>query len=323
MNKPKIAIIGAGISGILLAKNLSEIADVKIFEKARGVGGRMSCRYDQEFEFDHGVQCFTARSTEFKNFLKPFFLSGDVAVWQGRSINLEDGKITNREIKEDHLVAAPRMNSLCKKLADGLDLNLSVEVAPLQMGENKSWKLTDKEGVELGEFDFVISTAPVEQSINLLNINFESVMKPCFALMVGLKKKWQYDWVFARIHRNPIKFISINSSKPKRQNDFTSIVVHSNDDWAKENLEREISQVQKIMLDNFCALSGIKQSEIDYINIHRWRYALVEKTQKNQFCDFSRGLAATSDWFTNSRIEDVYLATEKLSKQIKNFYLNA
>lgn len=38
----KIAIIGAGLSGITLAKKLSQKTDVHVFEKGRGIGGRMS-----------------------------------------------------------------------------------------------------------------------------------------------------------------------------------------------------------------------------------------------------------------------------------------
>lgn len=38
----RIAIIGAGLSGLVLARQLASNADITVFEKARGVGGRMS-----------------------------------------------------------------------------------------------------------------------------------------------------------------------------------------------------------------------------------------------------------------------------------------
>ena len=40
--KKRIAIIGAGISRLTLAEHLKDYADVVVYEKARGVGGRMS-----------------------------------------------------------------------------------------------------------------------------------------------------------------------------------------------------------------------------------------------------------------------------------------
>ena len=53
--KKKIAIIGAGISGLTLAQKLKEYADVVIYEKSRGVGERMSTHYAEPFYFDHGT----------------------------------------------------------------------------------------------------------------------------------------------------------------------------------------------------------------------------------------------------------------------------
>ncbi|MCP5369376.1 MAG: FAD-dependent oxidoreductase [Rickettsiaceae bacterium] len=85
----RVAIIGAGISGIFLAHELSRKAHVVVFEKARGVGGRMSTRYADPFYFDHGAQCFTARNSDFQDFLKPFVACGKVSEWKGRVINLQ------------------------------------------------------------------------------------------------------------------------------------------------------------------------------------------------------------------------------------------
>ncbi len=65
--KKKIAIIGAGISGLILAQRLKDHADIVVYEKARGVGGRMSTRYADPFYFDHGTQFFTARTDAFQN----------------------------------------------------------------------------------------------------------------------------------------------------------------------------------------------------------------------------------------------------------------
>ena len=55
MAKKNIAIIGAELSGLSLASFLKDHAAISIFEKARGVGGRMSTRYTDDFQFDHGA----------------------------------------------------------------------------------------------------------------------------------------------------------------------------------------------------------------------------------------------------------------------------
>ena len=57
----RVAIIGAGLAGATLAYELNEAEgfEVTIFEKSRGVGGRMSTRYGDSHEYDHGAQFFT------------------------------------------------------------------------------------------------------------------------------------------------------------------------------------------------------------------------------------------------------------------------
>lgn len=327
MIKPRIAIIGAGISGVTLARELQEIAQVKIFEKSRGVGGRMSTRYVEDFAFDHGAHCFTARTKNFQKFLQPFLLSSDVAPWQGKIVNIEnDGAVSQRFWFETHLVATPNMNSLCKKLAVGLNISLEAEVASLTEKQDDGWHLKDKNGATLGVFDLVISTAPPAQTKNLFHQYFtcqEIFMQPCFALMLGFKSKWDRDWIFAKVRNNPIKLIIVNSSKFGRNNDSTSLVIYSRDSWSRENLERDQNEVQQILLENFSQVSGIDYNQASYKSLHRWRYALVDETKYEKFFNPNLALAATSDWSTNSRIEDVWIAAMNLAEKVKlTFFKN-
>ena len=76
-----VAIIGAGLSGLTLANALSPIANVTVFEKSRGVGGRMSTRRAAPYEFDHGAQYFTAKSREFMAFIEGYARSGVTHEW--------------------------------------------------------------------------------------------------------------------------------------------------------------------------------------------------------------------------------------------------
>ena len=62
----KIAVVGAGLSGLVVAEKLQSVGTVEVFDKSRGAGGRMSTRYAGDYEFDHGAQYFTARSDAFR-----------------------------------------------------------------------------------------------------------------------------------------------------------------------------------------------------------------------------------------------------------------
>lgn len=330
--KKRIAIIGAGVSGLVCAQKLKNHAEVVLYEKARGVGGRMSTRYDDPFYFDHGTQCFTARSKEFQEFLNPLIEDGVIAKWIGNVVNLEIGKrITKRLWSEHHLVATPNMNSLCKKLSEGLDIRLKVEVSPLKQKQSRKWLLHDNEGNKLGKYDWVISTAPPAQTINLFSIALpkntaihKASMQGCYAIMIGFNKPWNKDWIAAKVHNNPIKWISINSTKPGRNNNITAIVVHSRNDWAEKHMDEDINEVQKFLIQQFESVTGISTIDAVTISTHRWKYAIVKNTQNTGFyIDSKQFVAANSDWAYTSRIEEVWFNANKLANNLLHYLLDA
>ena len=54
--KPKIVILGAGMSGIACALSLHDNFDVHIYEKSRGVGGRLCAKSLPNGLFHFGAQ---------------------------------------------------------------------------------------------------------------------------------------------------------------------------------------------------------------------------------------------------------------------------
>ena len=76
-----IAIVGAGLSGLTVARELARHNHVQVFEKAR-VGGRMATRRTDTHNFDHGAQFFTAKSHEFKEFLEPIRQQNIITPWE-------------------------------------------------------------------------------------------------------------------------------------------------------------------------------------------------------------------------------------------------
>jgi renalase len=323
--KVRIAIIGAGISGLTLARNLRNFADIFVFEKARGVGGRMSTRYADPFYFDHGAHTFTARTKLFQYFLKPYIENGTIAEWKGEMINLEIGKKAEKFLcVEPHFVASPNMNSLCKKMSEGINIHFSNEVFPLAMKQPNGWNLFTSEHISLGTFDWVISTAPPEQTLSLFGEHMipksslhSSKMHACYSLMIGINKPWDKEWIVGKVHKNPIQSILINSTKPGRNKAVTAIVAHSCKFWADTHIDQDIGKVQEFLLAQFEKVSRIDYSSADYISTHRWKYAVVNETQKpGVFLDVTKKLAATSDWCGNSQIEEVWFNASKLSDLI-------
>ena len=170
MKKPSIAIVGAGFSGIILAQKLKNIGEVKIFEKARGVGGRMASRIKDDFNFDFGAQFFIAKKPEFQEFLKPFIEKKILMPWCGNFVEIDNYKITYQRQwpqEKNHLVPAIKMNQFCKELARDLDISLQTRIAKIEKNAKK-WQIFDDKNNSLGEFDWLFFSIPAPQLLELI-----------------------------------------------------------------------------------------------------------------------------------------------------------
>ena len=325
----RIAIIGAGVAGLTLANRLSSYGAVEVFEKSRGVGGRTSTRYHDPFTFDHGAQFFTARDKRFTAFLAPLLDSGLIQEWKGKVVTLEPGRsVTDRLWFEPHYVSCPGMNSLCKHLAESVKVHVNCEIEPLGERTAIGWNLCDKSGQLVGAYDLVISTAPPIQTCRLFDAFLaqdsylrRSKMLACYTMMYGFKNKWDQSWIAAKINNSPLDWIAVNSTKPGRDNHFTTLVVHSNNSWAEEHADDDLQQAELFLRARLSDILPLPLDEPSYFSLHRWRYALLNKAHDDDtriapFYDKALQLASVGDWGSRSRIEDVWLEAHALAEKI-------
>ena len=321
----RVAIIGAGLAGLTLAHKLAKFADVTVFEKSRGVGGRMATRYAGAFEFDHGAQFFTARSAAFREFLEPLLRAGVVETWPARFAELDRDHVTaSRHWTDDypHFVGAPRMNSVGAFLAEGISVCRETAVASLSRSAD-GWQLQDNAGDSLGCFDWVVMTAPPEQTGQLAPYGSSlgqsargKEMSACFALMLGFAAPLQLDWDAARVRNSAVSWISVNSSKPGRDKAFT-LVVHSTNAWANENLELDRERVMQHLLTATSAAIGSDAGSAQCIDLQRWRYANIDRQQGSpSHIDADERLAACGDWFLRGRVEAAYRSAAHLANSL-------
>jgi predicted NAD/FAD-dependent oxidoreductase len=187
-----VAIIGAGVAGLSAARDLSaQGVQVQLFDKSRGVGGRMTTRYAGDWEFDHGAQYFTVSDDGFRAEIDAAISAGVVAPWPARAAYLKTGLLT-ADTGRPRYVGSPRMNSLPKHWAQGLDIALGRRVSAITRGE--TWSLAFEDGTSETGFDAVICTLPPAQAQDILPADFAKMaevkaakMHVCFTLMVGLK----------------------------------------------------------------------------------------------------------------------------------------
>ena len=239
----RIAIIGAGISGLTAARELNDLGEISLFEKSRGAGGRICSRYAEPYVFDHGAQFFIVRTNKFKSFLEPMIDAGVIEPWNANFVEIKKGKIISRrqwDLNHPHYVGLPTMSEIGRYLSKDLNLHLNREVRIKR--KKDQWQIVDIEGQDRGLFDWIISTAPSSQSVSLLPTDYkfhktllDKKMVGCFSLMLGFNESLDLDWEAALFKEADISWISVNSSKPGRKSDYT-LLVHSTNLWASSLL---------------------------------------------------------------------------------------
>lgn len=323
----RIAIVGAGLAGLTIARDLGDRAEVCLFEKSRGVGGRMATRYAGDFEFDHGAQFFTARTAAFREFLAPLLAAGTVAPWLARFAEFHGAEITaSRTWTPDypHYVGVPRMNAVGRALGAGLDIRLSTRVVAADFDRGR-WTLeveTAGGRENAGDFDWLIVTAPLAQSMALLpdvdglaDAVGARAMLGCYALMLGFDEPPRLGFDAALVREADISWMSVNSSKPGRKAS-TAMLVHATNRWADAHMEHDQSRVQAHMLSEVSRIAAIDADAAVHKSLHRWRFANLPK-QSGPSCYLSSDyrLGVAGDWWVRGRVEAAFQSARALTER--------
>ncbi|TWU32014.1 Deoxyribodipyrimidine photo-lyase [Novipirellula artificiosorum] len=322
---PKVAVIGAGMSGLMCARTLADHGcDVRVLEKSRGVAGRMSTRRaENNLSFDHGAQYFTARDERFKRYIQSWLDDGLIAPWNGRIVAVEKGVIKAEKSSDNRYVAVPGMNSIGKHLAANLNLQLATKVA-VPIRSDDQWVLASVDGGELGQFDFVVVATPSGQAASLLAEVPElkehargTKMGGCWALMVAFERSLNLGFDGAFVHHSPLSWIARNNSKPQREGDRETWVVHAAAEWTEKHIDESADQVKPYLFDEFWGAVGRPRVEPIHLDVHRWRFAIPKEPHTDRcLFDDIRGIGACGDWCGGPRVEGAFLSGMAMAGRI-------
>ena len=313
----RVAVIGAGISGLICARTLADHGvAVTVFEKSRGVGGRMATRRAEDgLTFDHGAQYFSVSDESFGRDVRSWQEKGLVESWEGKIRVLREGRIDTCKIETRRFVGTPGMTAVCKHLAAEIDVQLRSEIASLKsVGE--SWRLIDKTGKALDTYDVVIVSAPSPQAARLLEpvpelaeLAGQVKMQPCWAVMAVFDSSLPAAFDGALVHDSILSWVARNSSKPTRSRSQDCWVLHGSPNWSQEHLEETSEEVTTHLLEEFWEVAGLSPVPPQSIAAHRWRYALpLEPLKHRCLFDTASRLGACGDWCSGSRVEGAFLS---------------
>ncbi|MFZ9196370.1 MAG: NAD(P)/FAD-dependent oxidoreductase [Burkholderiales bacterium] len=318
----RIAVVGAGIAGLACARSLRNAGHaVRVFEKSRGAGGRMSTRRTDHGSYDHGAQYFTARDPLFRAAVDQWLAQGLVAPYAGRIVRLEQGEVIPLSHPEQRYVATPGMTAVCRALSADLEIDFECQITAVTPGES-GWRLSWEEGGDSG-FDAVVLAIPAAQASPLcvavpdLAVQLrQGGHEPCWAAMVRYEAPLPLEFDAAFVESDVIGWVMRDASRPGRV-PGERWVLHANAEWSKAHLENSAETVAPLLMDAFCAAAGFDAEAVEF-RAHRWRFALSRGLNAGSFWHAGRRIGACGDWCADGRIEGAYLSGTGLAAKLRS-----
>ncbi|MCF3648732.1 NAD(P)/FAD-dependent oxidoreductase [Synoicihabitans lomoniglobus] len=306
-------IIGAGISGLLLARELTARgAKVIVLEKSRGVGGRMSTKRVGNAVFDQGAQFFTVRDEYFEALVECWSGCGATARWGGA--------------ESDRWIACPSMTGLAKALAKSVNVRLSHKVAAVKRHRCGCWEI-DVEGEELIRAERLVMSSPVPQSLAMLDVGAvtlpsatrsaleQCVYHPCLALMLILDRPSAVPPEGQEFADGPFRWVVDNVAKGVAQSAPAAITVHLSREFSGAHYSASEAEVFEKVIPALRPLLG--EAVVTARALHRWRFSEPAHTHPQKCVWLSdMALGFCGDSFGGPRVEGAATSGLALAREI-------
>lgn len=334
--KLNIAIIGAGIAGLACATRLQQAGHtVSVFEKSRGLGGRMSTRRTDLWQCDHGAQYFTARAPEFVAQVQDWVQQGVAAEWVANLScfgNRPENLAPNPQQQPvTRYVGAPKMSAPANALGRSLNIQKGVRVTGLQMCD-RQWLLnTETANATLSQhmFDAVVLAIPGPQAAELLTGADEQLaetcrqytMSPCWAVMLTPQQPLAIEFDGAFVNDHVLSWIARDTSKPARSGGETWLM-HATPQWSQVHIEDSPEEAVHALRAAFLLLTNTSAAQLALADIsaHRWRYAQSvtrsDITAPGYLWNSQRMLGVCGDWLNGGRVEGAWMSGYRLASQL-------
>jgi len=317
----RIGVIGAGMAGAAAARALHDQGHaVVVYEKSRGVGGRMATRRTDAGQWDHGARFFDVSDPRFAQVVADWRARGIAAEWRPRMLNMAADPLHGRSAESQRLVGIPSMTALARDALEGIALHCAVRIASLSRIDG-SWQLFDERQALVGQHDVVVLAIPPAQAVPLLAASPKLLqraqsasMQPCWTVMLRLAARLPLAFDAARIDSGPLAWFALDDSKPGRSAQGLHWVLQARGIWSVAHLETAAEMVCARLIDSWREALGEAEPIVSTAVAHRWLYALADPTVGAEYAyDADNGLGLAGDWLRGPRVEDAWLSGSALA----------
>ncbi len=322
-----VAVIGAGITGVTLANILKKKVTITVFEKSRGVGGRMATRRAEPYQFNHGAQYFKVENKEFEYFLQPLMSNKIIKPLESNQIEILNKKVikSTKIYNKKYYTAESKMNSVVKYLINNnffIKLLCKIEKT---IKENDKWFVIDSDKVYYGPYDWLFITIPPYQATEILNDNFKFLdilkkikMRSCYSLMLGFDKVKEFDFDSALFLDEDVQWLSIRR-KIIENKEYYNLLINSSYNFAEQNINGSKDKISDYLIKKVSDILKCQLNNYEYKDLHFWRYAMSEKNNNlGSLLDEDLKIIVCGDWCMNGKVEGGFLsAKDAVNKLLK------
>lgn len=294
----RVAVVGAGLAGLVAGSRLvAGGCAVTVFEKSRGLGGRLATRRSEWGPFDHGAPVVHCEA------------------WQVASLAAEGACVRWGDLGH---VGMPGMSALVRPLGVGVEVRTEAEVAAVEPGPD-GVTLRFKAGGEEGPFARVILALPAPQVLRIAGglDGAEALraveMGPVWTLMAAFGERPNLPDIVRP--GGALDLVVRDSAKPGREGERW--VAHASHDWTRERLEREKEAVLPVLLAELEDVAEGRLPRPVHVAAHRWRFGLTERALGASFAALAGGVVlAGGDWALGARGEQAWLSGQAMAEAV-------
>jgi photolyase PhrII len=305
-----VAVIGAGMAGAAATRTLADQGHrVMVFDKSRGVGGRMATRRTPKGPFDHGAPSFPARDPRFVRRVRWWDEAGVVELTREPAmiaLGAAEQQPTERLWR-----GSPDQPAIARRLLDGVVVECGRTIVKAR-STAEGWRLDDNDGACHGPFDALVVAVPTVQAMPLLEripgvidqlsrVRYE----PCWSALLTLDREIPLRAMGDDV-ASPLN--SVVSGRPVAGAP-TRIVLHACPAWSQIHLEEEARAVAEQLVAAARHMLGLPAEAVADVVVHRWRYARVARgVGVDALFDDQRQVAVIGDGIRGDGVESAFLS---------------
>ena len=315
-------VLGSGVAGSTIANTLSKKYSVRVFDKARGLGGRSSNkRFKENLSFDHGVQYISPKSKEFTKLIQKLSKKKILNTWKGNHLDFTFKK----KPSAPKYIGMKANNAICKYYLKGVELFFASQITKIEY-KKYFWEIVLSDNSK-HQFKGLILTCPFPQLKKLARkylkkkvLNLKVQMQPNITVMLVFKNQAELPISSITFDDDILTWAANENSKKRFKSNLNLWTLQASLKWSKKTINKYKNDKTIInkLIARFIQLTGLEKNKIIHKKIHGWKYSYnYKKTPLLSSWNKKNQLGICGDWFGGPKVENAWLSANDLAKKIK------